>query len=201
MLCVIRHVGYLHCRVFGKADCIMRIFRELRDSGFRFLRSPALACLVVSVGCRCLCNLGFRQRSHASLFLRRIMAILIQRHILLFLQVHASIHRTVGYFNLVLIRDLVSVVVHSEVRYVFGCYIHASYLLDILWLQLCIPAYHLSVLRPVLEGVSFFRGCHGAAWCSAYRLHHIRAVRCASMLYVIRHISYFHCRIFDKPSF
>ena len=201
MLCVIRHIGYLHCRVFGKADCIMRIFRELRDSGFRFLRSPALACLVVSVGCRCLCNLGFGQRSHASLFLRRIMAFLVKRHILRFRQVHASIHRTVGYFNLVLIRDLVSVVIHSEVRYVFGCYIHASYLLDVLRLQLCIPAYHHSVLRPVLEGVSFFRGCHGASWCSAYRLHHIRAVRCASMLCVIRHISYFHCRIFDKPSF
>ena len=179
----------------------MRIFRELRDSGFRFLRVPALACLVVSVGCRCLCYLVLGQRSHASLFLRRIMLILIQRHILRFRQVHASVHRTVGYFNLVLIRDLVSVVIHSEVRHVFRFHIQASHLRDVLRLQLCIPAYHLSVLRPVLERVAFLCCRYGALRGSRCRAYFIRAVRCASMLCVIRHISYFHCRIFDKPSF
>ena len=179
----------------------MHIFRELRDSSFRFLRIPALTCLVVSVGCCCLCNLVIRQCSHTAFFLRCIMAILIQRHILRFLQVHASVHRTVGHFNLVLIRDLVSVVIHSEVRYVFGCHIQASHLRDVLWLQLCIPAYHHSVLRPVLEGVSGLCCRYGAFRCSAYRAHHIRAVRCASVLCVIRHVSYLHCRVLYKPSF
>ena len=193
MLCVIRHVSYLYCRVFSKTDGIMRVFIERRFSGYRFLRVPALAILVVSVGRRCLCNLVSRQRSHASVFLRRIMPILVQRHILRFRQVHCSINRTVGYFNLVLIRNAVFVLIHSEIRHVFGCHIQASHLRDVFRLQLCIPAYHLSVLRPVLEGVAFLCFCQGARRCPGCWVHTIRVVGCCSMVFVIRHVIDCYC--------
>ena len=203
MFCIIRAVADPYCYILREGDYIIGCCCNLSYPCFRFLRIPALACLIVTSICSCFCDLLFCKVADSFFCFCCIVAVFIKSYIR-FSNTYTSVYCLICYLYLVLIRDMVTVFILSEYCHILRCFIQAVNLavcIDYFFAKCLIPAYDLVALHPVLECPAFLLSCCGASRISGCRCYIFSSKTYASMFCNIRSVANPYCCILGEGNY